>query len=349
MSVTFLQNFYQSATRNGRAPVLGFCSENEFHWLPRWLLRSKAKHFALGLIHEGIPSEGFFYVFNDIHPNGIFAGLGALSLGLQTLDLPLQMDTTLLGDLIKRYPPAFVFFGKSINHEIFNFFQKKKGIKTILWERDPNYVTEGTPTFRKIFNQGIMKETLHFKRFRELRDSLTLSTPLSPIQMDDHGKIFHQPLQYFQIHQVFQKFSNWLDQKKPDCLFAQADFSGTLDRILGLYWPLFSGSRCLLEGRLPKLPNPLLAKKKPKIAYITRSSLEKLSQGLAMPSRSHGNWWTRQWLRHRLKRIFGSKIHEIWVAENPEPKEMEFWKSSPLPLKSLDDLQPPTLGNLGEN
>lgn len=245
MSRTLVQRFYEVAKLKAESPALGLEYGGAYHDLPWWFVKSKAKHFGMGLLEAGAREGEYFYLLPSEDPEWIYAELGALTVGLKTLPLPKGIPANALATLFRRFPPAFFFAGGALPPP--ELFRGLKGLRRILRTHEESSPWEGLPvdSFRRVFNSGIRCEAKHHAAFRRHREAADLSTELSPIRVDEDGLIRESALNHGQVNEIAARFDQALGNRPLHRFMAQADLSHTLDRIAGLYWPILKGAQAI--------------------------------------------------------------------------------------------------------
>ncbi|HKX13245.1 MAG TPA: hypothetical protein VJP40_08840 [bacterium] len=246
MSRTLVQRFYEVAKLKAESPALGLEYGGAYHDLPWWFVKSKAKHFGMGLLEAGAREGEYFYLLPSEDPEWIYAELGALTVGLKTLPLPKTIPANALATLFRRFPPAFFFAGGALPPP--ELFRGLKGLHRILRTHEESSPWEGLPvdSFRRVFNSGIRCEAKHHASFRRHREAADLSTELSPIRVDEDGLIRESALNYGQVNEIAARFDQALGNKPLHRFLAQTDLSHTLDRVAALYWPILKGAQAIL-------------------------------------------------------------------------------------------------------
>jgi len=252
MSLTVVQRFYEFAKQSSDAPALVVQVEDKFQDLPWWFVKSKAKHFGLGLLQEGAARGDYFYLFAGVRPNWVYAELGALTMELQILNLPANLSSAGLETLMRRFPPAFFMSSPELYGKHGNVLKGQKSLRRLIWDSDqikcPALPGISLPplSFREVFNSGIIHEKMHHPKYREHRRALHDQSIISPIQVSPDGLIAEAPLNFAALNQFSAKLSQRIRQKKIRRLFAFPNLSVTLARAASLYWPLSLGMACVL-------------------------------------------------------------------------------------------------------
>jgi len=258
MSLTVVQRFYELAKQEAEAPALGLEYDGQFHELPWWFVKSKAKHFGLGLLENEAREGEYFYLLPSSHPYWIYAELGALTVGLQTLALPREISKGQIEDLFRRYPPAFFFLEAKDWTKWQGSFEKIRGLRRVLSvEDDSPFLQEGrglVSSFRKVFNSGIRSESKHHSAYRRIRQSLEESRAMSPIRIDLLGHVDDRPLHFGEVNELCAKLSRALGPGKARRLVSAADLSVSFARVACLYWPIFSGMESIFLASEADLP-----------------------------------------------------------------------------------------------
>ncbi len=340
MSLTVIQRFYELAKQEADAFALGVEYEGTYHNLPWWFVKSKAKHFGLGLCEEGAREGEFFYLFPSSHPQWIYAELGALTFGLQTLPLPPHLSELQIMELFKNHPPAFIYLGeegeKFLNAEWFH----PKSLHRIITERDPPELTatprEGPRSFRQVFNSGIRHETKFHAPYRKIRQSLVETNIMSPIRVEDQGHLLHTPLCFGDVNAVVAKLSFRCQGVKISKIFSAMDLSSTLGRITCLYWPIFLGIQSIFAHPTKNFFEQL-AKAKPQGAFLKNTEREVLEETLGriyshpMKEKEAKATWISSFLLEffshgaakRKKRKFLGKALRLILATQPASESLQ--------------------------
>jgi len=326
MNRGFICRYFDYSKEHGADLGLGFLQGGRTLWLPHWQIRSKAKHFALGLLDLEVPPEGYFYLGPHFHPEWIFSFLAALSLGLCYVSLPDSLDPAHLESLVEKYPPSLYYGSQSPTEEIQKILNHKKTLKSFVL----GGVSKAPPandlwSFRQIHNRGIMAESRHYKHYRQRREKTEEAQVLSPIQIDFEGTIQDKE---FKASHLQAKLSAWeahLTGKKVSRLFTQVDFSRTLDLMLSLFWPLATGKTQLLassqEHWLKAVP-PY----HPQLAYLRPHISRQLAQSLILGKTPLEQKAFTFLGKRRARKKLGGSLQEIWSPE-PYPEELgSFYK-----------------------
>jgi len=279
MSRTLVQRFYEVAKLKAESPALGLEFGGAYHDLPWWFVKSKAKHFGMGLLEAGAREGEYFYLLASEDPEGIYAELGALTVGLKTLTLPKEIPPSALATLFRRFPPAFFFSGHAaLPAELFHGL---KGLHRIIRLQEEG-MGEGRPidSFRRIFNSGIRCEAKHHAAFRRLRESADLQTELSPIRVDQDGLVRESSLNYGQVNELASRLDQNMRGRKLQRLLAQGDLSRTTTRLACLYWPILQGAQAILAPSSSSLA-AWLRRFHPEAALPSPNFLKELSEAMA--------------------------------------------------------------------
>lgn len=308
MSRTLVQRFYEVAKLKAESPALGLEYGGAYHDLPWWFVKSKAKHFGMGLLEAGARQGEYFYLLASEDPESIYAELGALTVGLKTLPLPKEIPANALATLFRRFPPAFFFSGGSLPP--LDLFRGLRGLHRILRISEEPIQDASLPndSFRRVFNSGIRCEAKHHAAFRRLRESAEPTTELSPIRVDQDGLVRESPLNYGQVQEMCGRFDQLMGNRSLQRLLAQADLSRTNTRIACLYWPILKGAQAILLSPRSSFAG-WLKRFRPEAILPPSDFFEGLSRALsaapppAPKLRSLGDLkrrWEARRLRHRL-------------------------------------------------
>lgn len=306
MSRTLVQRFYEVAKHKAESPALGLEYGGAYHDLPWWFVKSKAKHFGMGLLEAGAREGEYFYLLASEEPESIYSELGALTVGLKTLHLPKEIPSKALETLFRRFPPAFFFSGGALPP--LDLFRGMKGLRRLIRVSEDRFQDDGLPndSFRRIFNSGIRCEAKHHAAFRRLRESADLTTELSPIRVDQDGLIRESPLTYGQVEEMTQRLDLSMAKRSLHRLLAQADLSRSTTRIACLYWPILKGAQSILLSPRGSFV-AWLKRSRPEAILPPAEFLEELSLALSAKSppgpkiRGLADL-RRRWESHRLRR-----------------------------------------------
>ncbi|MCE9624016.1 MAG: hypothetical protein K8R69_00980 [Deltaproteobacteria bacterium] len=330
MSLTVVQRFYEVAKQEAEATALGVAYDGEFHELPWWFVKSKAKHFGLGLLEQGALEGEYFYLLSSPHPFWSYAELGALTVGLKTIPLPLELPIAALEALFKRFPPSFFFLGDLTWSPVEPLLRRVKGLRRVVLVQDDPALTEVTQgqalSFRKIFNAGIRSEAKHHAAYRHLRASLTEDREMSPLRIGPRGEIEERPLRYGDVNEVCARLSHALGTGKSRRLLSAADLSHTFARIVALYWPIFTAMQSVFAE---KGGDPLLEiqKFRPEAILLPNdwiTAMRPLLSSLSPPSSATDLPGKLRWgvQRRRLRAKLGKNLRCLF-SETPLPGEFE--------------------------
>ncbi len=317
MSLTVVQRFYELAKQEAEAPALGLDYDGQFHELPWWFVKSKSKHFGLGLLEQGAKEGEYFYLLPSSHPSWIYAELGALTMGLQTLPLPREISPTETEALFRRYPPAFFFLTANDWPTWQGALEKSRGLRRIIGVEETLRLAASSPTlvtsFRKVFNAGVRSESKHHTTYRRIRQSLEESRAMSPIRIDAAGRLEERPLLYGEVNELCAKLSHALGPGKARRLVSAADLSRSFARIACLYWPIFVGMESILLSAESGLA-AAFRQFRPEAAYLRETqdlAAGKIFGEISGERKSPG-FFRRRTLRHRL----GKRLRCL-VGETP--------------------------------
>ncbi len=322
MSTTIIQRFYEMAKQEAEAPALGVYDNGTYHNLPWWFVKSKAKHFGLGLLEEKAERGDYFYLFSSKNPTWIYSELGGLTIGLKTVPLPANLNATRLEELMKQFPPAFIFMGERVFSEELNFLKNIKNLKKIILNHeDPSFEkVTGLPaaSFRQIFNNGIRFESKYHTTYREVRQSFTELDEMSPVFVDENGTVTEISLRFGEVDRMIAHLSRQCSQNKIHRIFSSVDLSHTLGRVTSLYWPIFLGIQTVLDHPHLELLTQL-QKTRPEAVYFSQERMVQLDRELlpykkelfptttTFPQKLISLVKTKL-LTYRLKRKLGGKI-----------------------------------------
>jgi hypothetical protein len=312
MSRAFIAEYFDYAKDHGNDPAVGFIQDKQIRWTPHWLIRSKAKHFALGLMELGAPNPGYFYLFPHPHPEWIFSLLAAQSLGLATVAIPPWMGIPMLEALMKKYPPSFIYGAQVPSEAHWSLFKKEKSnLIFILGGSDPSIPGEFISSFRKIHNHGIMVESKLYEQYRKRRESQSENQWLSPIQVNTMHHFEEPGLSSGELAEKIQILENRIRGKKTSQLFAQTDLSQTKDQIVSLYWPLSTGRMIILSQH----PGHWLGHHPgygPHIAYLSPEGVASLAHDLPLGKTPLLQKNLSFWGKRRARKKLGGNLQEIW-------------------------------------
>ncbi len=308
MSLTVVQRFYELAKQQAEAPALGLWQEGEYHELPWWFVKSKAKHFGLGLLEEGAREGEYFYLLGSAHPTWSYAELGALTVGLKTVPLPAGLSAERLEALFRRYPPAFLYAEKNAFAALRTLCERSKGLRRVILPEEP----EGggseviARSFRRVFNAGIRFESKHHAAYRRIRQGLAEEQVMSPLRVGPDASLEERPLRYGEVNEACAKLSHALGGAKARHLLSAADLSRSFARVACLYWPIFAALQSVLAPRGEAL-GPLLRRFRPEALFLSGAWLdakagEDLGSAFELAAERTGSmgWLARRRLRAKL-------------------------------------------------
>lgn len=356
MSLTLLQRFYEIAKQEAEAPALGLEQDGEYLSLPWWFVKSRVKHFGLGLLEAGAQAGEYFYLFPTRHPTWIYAELGALSMGLQTLPLPADLSFEKLQELFRKYPPSFLFWGDGPAAEL--SLSSYKTLRALISKSDDPLHPEPVPrpffTFREIFNSGIRQETKHFGAYRKIRDSLDETRVMSPITVESSGEIRETPLRYEDVNVRCSALSQACLLTKPRRVFSDVNLWWTAGRVACLYWPLFLALQSIFAIEDKSLFSQLRMSR-PDILYLSERRLLQLLEEMSLkfplasdspesaPAPRYLKWFRRRRISRWLRRQWGGKI-KVLLSAGPGPAELRsFLDSAKIRSLNLAELGTQTL------
>ncbi len=327
MSLTVVQRFYEVAKQESEAPALGIECDGVYQELPWWFVKSKAKHFGLGLLEEGAAVGNYFYLFPSKNPNWIYAELGALTVGLKTVPLPAHVSDESLSTMIKKFPPAFFYLGNEAEGRLLPHHKNLKTLRRIILPSDPEPPRPagfGLPemrSFRNIFNSGIRSESRHHSRYREIRQSLHEGMVMSPIQVEAGGRLVEHPLLYGEVNAKIADLSYQCRNIRLKRLFSEVDLSQTMGRIAGLYWPIFLAIQFFPSdaspGTLSQVKNS-----RAQVALLGQGTLKEVWEALRrLSEKFRSSLAAKHWIRHQLRRIWGRDLKIVFAAEEVKPED----------------------------
>jgi hypothetical protein len=320
-------------------------AEGHFQKLPWWFVKSKAKHFGIGLLKNGARRGEYFYLFPTSRPTWIYAELGALTVGLQTLPLPVDLSAETWEQLTRAFPPAFVFAKPEDYLRLLPRFKGSKA-RVILDSDELNVSAKGGPasgggenkthgpvSFRLVFNSAIISENRHHAAYREIRRSLTEATVMSPIQVTPEGAVLQRDLTYAHVNHFAANLSRACRQKKIRRLLAHGDLTVTLVRGACLYWPLSLGIPVVLSPAREDLRSQLKAAR-PNALYLQARDWRDLETWLSglIPL---GGRFQRLFSRLRLRLGWGRAL-QVLLSTDPAPDSLS---SAPEPFGRLPWIQ----------
>lgn len=312
MSRAFISDYFDYAKIHGNHPAVGFIQDKKIAWIPHWLIRSKAKHFALGLLELKVPTQGYFYLFPYPHPEWIYALLAAQSLGLATVALPPGTPLSTLKNLLEKFPPSFVYGGSIPSEAHWNLLKNEKNIISFIFGgAETSTPGDKISSFRKIHNRGVMIESKFFETYRQRREFLSEKQLISPIAVDATGHVVEQELRSGELLEKVQILESRLRGKKAPQIFAEVDLSKTLEQITGLYWPLTTEKRVLLA------PGPahwleLHPRYAPHLALLSPELVSALAGQLPLGKTPLLQKSVSFWAKRRARKKLGGNLQEIW-------------------------------------
>lgn len=305
MSLTVVQRFYELAKQQAEAPALGLWQEGEYHELPWWFVKSKAKHFGLGLLEEGAREGEHFYLLGSAHPTWSYAELGALTVGLKTVPLPAGLSAERLEALFRRHPPAFLYAEKNAFAALRTLCERSKGLRRAILPEEPEDGSEEIArSFRRVFNAGIRFESKHHAAYRRIRQALSEDREMSPLRIGPDGSLEEKPLRYGDVNEACAKLSHALGAAKARRLLSEADLSRSFARVACLYWPIFAALQSVFTPRGEAL-GPLLHRFRPEALFLSGSWLDPNSGELGDLDKEKIPGWLA---RRRLKAKLGGRL-----------------------------------------
>lgn len=323
MSLTVIQRFYELAKQSSEAPALAAETDGRFQDLPWWFVKSKAKHFGLGLLEWGARPGDFFYLLPTGRPTSIYAELGALTVGLRTLPLPASLPPDAWERLFRSYPPAFFFSDRAAYLALLPGLKNRRELRAPILDSDelhlpaPEFRGQMPPTFRKVFNTGIARESRHHAAYREIRRSLTDQTVMSPVRVVAGSRIVERELTYAHVNNLSANLSRACRPKKIRRLLLRGDLTATLARGAALYWPIYLGIPLYL-GRAVSDFSLQLKAGKIQAAYLEPADLSAAASWLRPVPGGKGFFprWKRRWQeRFGWRRHLQTLILEAETAE----------------------------------
>lgn len=309
MSLTVVQRFYELAKQQAEAPALGIWQDGEYHELPWWFVKSKAKHFGLGLLEEGTREGECFYLLASPHPTWSYAELGALTIGLRTVSLPAEIGAERLEELFRRHPPVFLYAEAKTFAPLRVLCERSKGLRRVILPEEPEGDPEGLArSFRRVFNAGIRFESKHHAAYRRIRQGLAEDREMSPLRVAPDGALEERPLRYGEVNEACAKLSHALGAAKARRLLSAADLSRSFARVACLYWPIFAALQSVFAPPGEAL-GPLLRRFRPEALFLNGPWLnpdagerEGLGKAFALPAEKEQSlgWLARRRLRSQL-------------------------------------------------
>jgi hypothetical protein len=352
MSLTLLQRFFEIAKQEAEAPALGVEVGESFQSLPWWFVKSRVKHFGLGLLEAGGKPGDYFYLLPSLHPTWIYSELGALTMGLKTLPLPPAMTKEAMERLFAKYPPAFIYWGDGGAETL--PWSSYKTLKALVTKSEDSLHPEKPPppflSFREVFNSGIQFESKHHAAYRRTREDLQETHEMSPIWVDRRGTITERPVRYGDVNQMMTRLSQVFHLPKIRRIFSDVDFWWTEGRMIGVYWPLFLALQAVRCGENTSLLEQFKATS-PDVAFLSEASLAKLEHELSARlspksastpgTNSLAMKWRTALQARRLRRQLGGKLR-LLVTNSPLGPVLE--KS--LAAAKIRSLSPEGLGEI---
>lgn len=331
MTPTFIQSAFEWAKIEPESPAFVMTYGGEHHEIPWWMVKSKVKHFGLGLLAMGAKPGEHFYLLPDFHLNWIYAELAALTVGLQTLPIPGEIHGSELEGLLEAFPPAFFYAGNGISSSMASLFTRQKHLRGLVFPEEDKENSKKWPhlatTFRKIFNSGIINESKYILEFHKQRDEIHMSGIISPIQVEKGDRLTHRPLSFEKVHQVSLQLNNIFPLKKAKKFLVEADLSHTLQRIVAVYWPVSQGAEIIYGNPDINLSGQFL-ETSPSLAFLPISSVENLLNDLIKmkdadiskkTNSGPKRLWNRFQSRKKIKRILGPRLQKILTLQSLEP------------------------------
>ncbi len=334
MNSNFLQSFYKNANDYGQKVAIRIATRHRQWFIPNWQLRSKSKHFALGLMHAGVGHGERVFLSSHFHPNYVFTDLGSLVAGLETLTLPPLLHPDILKSWLEKFHPTVFYAGGSISGACQEVIRHWKHFKVIVdapayWVRDKRQFT-----FRELFNAGIVNERELFFNYRSIKDQRRPDDLMTP--EGSHTELAWCPLKYQTVEDAKSAFGLRLPHTKTSRFLIQMDLSSPDERLLGLYWPLSTSSEVLwIPPEVP--PESSMHTFQPQVALLQRATLERLAAEVAVSPKKN---WGLPWIKNQpwRKRV-GKKLQLLWMPGNGPlptvesgkfPFRMELMPSPPL-------------------
>ena len=339
MSQTLVQRFYEVAKQAAEKTALRVEYDGRYHPLPWWFVKSKAKHFGIGLLEAGAAPGDYFYIFPSAHPAAIYAELGALTMGLQSLPLPADLPEADFARLAAQFPPSFIFLGERDPAFLQNCLPKLDRLKRAVSVAEPTSEALPLQSFRKIVNSGIRHEASHYSTYRSLREGSNETQILSPIRIDFQGRLEENPLRFGDVNEAAANLSRAAAGIKIRRLFSDVDFSRSAYRIACLYWPIILGVESALAQREGSLSTQLRLVK-PEVACLSERREQELETLLPVtPPPGFWNGLRHRWDKRRFRLHSGGRLHALLYSGNLEEKFRE--KLAFLDIRSLSLPSPP--------
>jgi len=222
----------------------------------------------------------------------------------------------------------------------FNFASIKKIVtETELQNLLPEF-KERSSSFRRIFNEGIRRESAHHARYRELRQSLDENAVMSPIRFREGGEILEEPLRYMDVNQAVEKLSFLTRGVRFKRIYWDGEFGDTWGRIAGIYWPIFQALQsCIPHSNEPPMRG--IKSGRCQLAILSKNSLQAFAELAQSPPlallprapRSWFGWFQRHLAAFRLKKQWGRKLQWL-LAETPIPEGMAAWYKNYFSIRS---------------
>lgn len=310
MEEHFLNTLFTLAKNDGKKPCLAFFHQDQYYELPRWWVRSKVKHFALGLLHHEAQSEENLYLSSELSPNRVYAELAGLLLGLRIVSVPNRITPEALQELLEKYPAHYFYASPSFFTEFTSILNKQKITK--LWISEPGYTSplKKMLTFREVFNAGIIHEDQHYQSYRNHQTKLQESALIGIDWNHEKGPILSE-IEWSKLAQWIAEIKKRQPRKKAQKIWAQINLNHSLDRAFGLYAPLAMGHFCLCLPVQEELPKPL-SWNPPHQIYLRPESWQTLIKKFPAKPKRAWNLFAQISYRWKRRQFLGKNLRKVW-------------------------------------
>lgn len=317
MTQNFLQKFFDRSKTQSQTIALRILSRQGEFFIPNWQLRSKAKHFALGLLHHGFQKGERALLIANHHPDFIFTELGSLLIGMETLCPAPSQGPERLKATLESFHPSLLYAGGPMPASWQKILGQWKNFRLVINPPSHWGVEPRQKTFRDIFNQGIIHERDNHSQYRQHLERERDQDLICPAGAMDPSP--WSPLNYASVDYLDKNFSEDLSRSKFKRMVLQLDLSQPEQRLLGLYWPMDSGKEAiwLSPGMAPE---EALKRFLPRFACLPASALERMAAELALAPKlgRFFSWWKKNPWHNRV----GKRLDLVWLTGTPSQELM---------------------------
>lgn len=318
MSEHFLQSFFRRAKMQGAQIAVRILTRQGHFFIPNWQLRSKAKHFALGLLHLGFQRGERALLIPHHHPDYIFSDIGCLTAGLETLTPSAFQSHEFLQNLLELHHPTLLYAAGPMPSAWRRVLEGWRHFKAVVGA--PASWTTGKHhySFRKIFNMGIVQEGKQFQAYRQIQERRRPEDLMTP--PDAYPDSPWSPLRFQSVDLAETVLAPSLPHPKVRRVVTELDLGQVEARLLGLYWPLATAREAIwVPPGMP--PEAALRQFQPRVAGLAPATLERLAAEVALSPKIHG--LLSRWKQGPWQKRMGKRLQLLWLlgreAKPPPP------------------------------